>query len=91
VKGERAGLPTLNEAQSIEYEIESNRGKESAVRLKAVGRSPKVGGQICQKWRQLRLESRLRSSLGGGSVRLKRPKYPNLPRHYENSVRPVHK
>ena len=31
---ERAGLRTLNEAQSIDYEIESNRGKESAVNLK---------------------------------------------------------
>ena len=26
---EQAGLSTLNEGQSIEYEIESNRGKES--------------------------------------------------------------
>jgi CspA family cold shock protein len=31
---EQAGLNTLNEGQSIEYEIESNRGKESAVKLK---------------------------------------------------------
>ena len=31
---EQAGPSTLNEGQSIEYEIESNRGKESAVRLK---------------------------------------------------------
>jgi CspA family cold shock protein len=31
---ERAGLRTLNEGQSVEYEIESNRGKESAVNLK---------------------------------------------------------
>jgi len=31
---EQAGLSTLNEGQSIEYEIESSRGKESAVRLK---------------------------------------------------------
>jgi CspA family cold shock protein len=31
---EQAGLSSLNEGQSIEYEIESNRGKESAVRLK---------------------------------------------------------
>ena len=30
---ERAGLRTLNDGQSIEYEIESNRGKESAVNL----------------------------------------------------------
>jgi cold shock protein len=31
---EQAGLSTLNEGQSIEYETESNRGKESAVKLK---------------------------------------------------------
>jgi cold shock protein len=31
---EQAGLGTLNEGQSVEYEIESNRGKESAVKLK---------------------------------------------------------
>ena len=31
---ERAGLHTLNEGQTVEYEIESNRGKESAVNLK---------------------------------------------------------
>jgi CspA family cold shock protein len=31
---EQAGLSSLNEAQTVEYEIESNRGKESAVRLK---------------------------------------------------------
>jgi cold shock protein len=31
---EQAGLRTLNEGQSVEYEIENNRGKESAVRLK---------------------------------------------------------
>ena len=31
---ERAGLRSLNEGQTIEYEIESNRGKESAVNLK---------------------------------------------------------
>jgi cold shock protein len=31
---EQAGLSTLNEGQSIEYELESSRGKESAVRLK---------------------------------------------------------
>jgi cold shock protein len=31
---ERAGLGSLNEGQTIEYEIESNRGKESAVNLK---------------------------------------------------------
>jgi CspA family cold shock protein len=31
---ERAGLRALNEGQTIEYEIASNRGKESAVNLK---------------------------------------------------------
>ena len=31
---ERAGLTSLNEGQSVQYEIESNRGKESAVNLK---------------------------------------------------------
>jgi CspA family cold shock protein len=31
---EQAGLSSLNEGQNVEYEIESNRGKESAVRLK---------------------------------------------------------
>ncbi|MGA2311348.1 MAG: cold-shock protein [Xanthobacteraceae bacterium] len=31
---EQAGLSTLNEGQSIEYEIESNRGKDAAVKLK---------------------------------------------------------
>src|SRR6266404_2862289 len=31
---ERAGLSTLNEVQHIEYEIEENRGKTSAVNLK---------------------------------------------------------
>ena len=31
---EQAGLSTLNEGQSIEYEVESNRGKESAVKFK---------------------------------------------------------
>jgi CspA family cold shock protein len=31
---EQAGLSTLNEGQSIEYEIESSRGKESAAKLK---------------------------------------------------------
>jgi cold shock protein len=30
---EQAGLRTLNDGQSVEFEIESNRGKESAVRL----------------------------------------------------------
>jgi len=31
---ERAGLRSLNEGQTVDYEIESNRGKESAVNLK---------------------------------------------------------
>jgi CspA family cold shock protein len=30
---EQAGLSTLNEGQSIEFEVESTRGKESAVKL----------------------------------------------------------
>src|SRR5919201_4344426 len=30
---ERAGLSTLNEGQTVEYEIEENRGKTSAVNL----------------------------------------------------------
>ena len=31
---ERAGLRSLNEGQTVEYEIESNRGKEPAVNLR---------------------------------------------------------
>jgi|SRR6516162_6042072 CspA family cold shock protein len=31
---ERAGLSSLNEGQALDYEIESNRGKESAVNLR---------------------------------------------------------
>jgi CspA family cold shock protein len=31
---ERAGLTTLNEGQNVQYEIESNRGMESAINLK---------------------------------------------------------
>ena len=31
---ERAGLTSLNEGQTVQYEIESNRGKESALNLK---------------------------------------------------------
>ena len=31
---ERAGLSTLNEGQTVHYEIVSNRGKESAENLK---------------------------------------------------------
>ena len=30
---EQAGLRRLNDGQSVEFEIESNRGKESTVRL----------------------------------------------------------
>jgi cold shock protein len=38
---ERAGLSSLNEGQTVEYEIETNRGKESAVNLKIKSRSAK--------------------------------------------------
>jgi CspA family cold shock protein len=31
---EQAGLRTLNDGQTVEYEIESNRGRESAVNLR---------------------------------------------------------
>jgi CspA family cold shock protein len=31
---ERAGLTSLNEGQTVQYEIESNRGKESAINLR---------------------------------------------------------
>jgi CspA family cold shock protein len=31
---EQAGLSSLNEGQTVVYEVESNRGKESAVKLK---------------------------------------------------------
>ena len=31
---ERAGLSSLNEGQVVEYELESSRGKESAINLK---------------------------------------------------------
>ena len=31
---ERAGLSTLNEGQTVQYEVVSNRGKESADNLK---------------------------------------------------------
>jgi CspA family cold shock protein len=31
---ERAGLRSLNEGQAIEYEIENNRGRQSAIDLK---------------------------------------------------------
>jgi cold shock protein len=32
---ERAGLSSLNEGQHVEFEIEDNRGKTSAINLKA--------------------------------------------------------
>ena len=32
---ERAGLSSLNEGQTVEYQVVSNRGKESADNLKA--------------------------------------------------------
>ncbi len=32
---ERAGLSSLNEGQQIEFEIEENRGKSSAVNVRA--------------------------------------------------------
>jgi cold shock protein len=31
---ERAGLGSLNEGQTVEYEIEDNRGKQAAVNLR---------------------------------------------------------
>jgi CspA family cold shock protein len=31
---ERAGLSSLKDGQGVEYEVESNRGKESAVNLR---------------------------------------------------------
>ena len=31
---ERAGLRTLNDGQTVEYEIENNRGRESATNLR---------------------------------------------------------
>jgi cold shock protein len=40
---ERAGLGTLNEGQQVEYEIEENRGKTSAVNLK-VGDLTRISG-----------------------------------------------
>jgi CspA family cold shock protein len=39
---ERAGLRSLNEGQTIEYEIESNRGKDSAVNLKGQVAVPSI-------------------------------------------------
>jgi 'Cold-shock' DNA-binding domain len=48
---ERAGLSTLNEGQQIEYEIEENRGKTSAVNLK-VKRLLEM--QIADAWRWMK-------------------------------------
>ncbi len=57
---ERAGLSTLNEGQQIEYEIEENRGKTSAVNLKvksdlfaSFGRScgDALGVPLSTRWR----------------------------------------
>jgi CspA family cold shock protein len=33
---EKAGLRTLSENQSVSYEVENNKGKESAIQLKAL-------------------------------------------------------
>jgi cold shock CspA family protein len=33
---ENAGLRTLSENQSVSYEIENNKGKESAIQLKVI-------------------------------------------------------
>jgi CspA family cold shock protein len=38
---DRAGLSTLNEGQQVDYEIVSNRGKESAENLKVDARRPR--------------------------------------------------
>ena len=35
---ERAGLSTLNEGQTVEYEVVENRGKAAAENLKVAGR-----------------------------------------------------
>jgi cold shock protein len=37
ISAEKAGLSNLNEGQTVEYEIVSNRGKESADHLKVRG------------------------------------------------------
>lgn len=34
---EKAGIPHLSEGQKVEYEIATNKGKQSAVNLKLVG------------------------------------------------------
>src|SRR6266567_1614934 len=44
---ERAGLSTLNEGQHIEYEIEENRGKTSAVVSRSSDAYPRVLGDRC--------------------------------------------
>src|SRR5262249_58114042 len=46
---ERAGLRSLNEGQTIEYDIESNRGRQSAANLRV-------------KWRHITLSIRVRLS-----------------------------
>src|SRR5262245_44924683 len=40
---ERAGLSTLNEGQTVEYELVTNRGKTSAENLKVAGRGGESG------------------------------------------------
>jgi cold shock protein len=53
---ERAGLSTLNEGQQIEYEIEENRGKTSAVNLKVMiyplvlGVAGRLSLALLQRW-----------------------------------------
>ena len=44
---ERAGLSRLNEGQQIEYEIEEDRGKTSAVNLKGQVSHLRVSGDRC--------------------------------------------
>jgi cold shock CspA family protein len=44
---ERAGLSTLNEGQHVEYEIEENRGKTSAVKSQGQVTYPRVSGDRC--------------------------------------------
>src|SRR4029079_14602326 len=43
---ERAGLSSLNEGQAVEYEIESSRGKESAINLKVKEESRLVAARL---------------------------------------------
>ena len=44
---ERAGLTTLNEGQHVDFEIEENRGKASAVNLKVRPTHPAASWVIC--------------------------------------------